>query len=427
MPKSAFNAIRNSVCSFLGGAKVSFNELEECDQSDGDNERDLVIGIEIDAIPYQFRARRGSLAFTATEESFIREMLTALEGLFSGFSAKGYAAHFRTALLTSLMDIAVARYIRDDRKGVFWTTQNLIQLLKKLSYQRYEGAPATTGFLVYRNQLEELLPLLKKTRYSWLDLGDDRKRINANFFVNPLSYRFVDGLRALYISDIRMNVKGTIRTSSPGPRDSIDQLASRETVALLEHAGSGAFAIYVNEASEIEVVLDSGKLLVWRKGDWGIYDPDIFRVFLSGCIDRRAIDVLIWSVYALSKSRHGTVILISDGKTDLQELRKGSVGGRDPLSRALIRHVCGTRIGVLKRSGELMRILSSDGLTVINRKGELLDTGVIIDTSKAGDLVTGGGRTTAAAAASHYGRVIKVSEDGPIELFYQGQLIYRFG
>jgi len=74
-----------------------------------------------------------------------------------------------------------------------------------------------------------------------------------------------------------------------------------------------------------------------------------------------------------------------------------------------------------------MRILSSDGLTVINRKGELLDTGVIIDTSKAGDLVTGGGRTTAATAASHYGRVIKVSEDGPIELFHNGQLIYRFG
>nr|WP_320048551.1 hypothetical protein [uncultured Desulfuromonas sp.] len=426
MPKSAFNAIRNSVSSFLGGAGVSFTETEEC-VGCGEHDKDLVIDIKIDGISYRFCAQREALAFTPTEESFIQELLTALEGLFSGFTAKGYAAHFRTALLTSLMDIAVARYIRDDRKGVFWTTQNLIQLLKKLSYQRYEGVPATTGFLIYRNQLEDLLPLLSKTRYTWLDLGEDRKRINANFFVNPLSYRFVDGLRALYISDIRMNVKGTIRTSSPGPRDSIDQLSNRETLSLLEKAGSGAFAVFVNEASEVEVVLDSDKLLVWRKGDWGIFDPDIFRVFLSGYFDKRAIDVLIWSVYALSKSRHGTVILISNEKTDLQELRKGSVGGRDPLSRALIRHVCGTRIGVLKRSGELMRILSSDGLTVINRKGKLLDTGVIIDTSKAGDLVTGGGRTTAATAASHYGRVIKVSEDGPIELFHNGQLIYRFG
>ncbi|MCD6526201.1 MAG: hypothetical protein J7K75_04325 [Desulfuromonas sp.] len=427
MPKSAFNAIRNSVCSFLGGAKVSFSEVEECDLPQAGTICDLAMQIEINDIPYQFCASRGSLAFTATEISFVQELLTAMEGLFSGFTAEGYAAHFRTALLTSLMDIAVARYIRGDRKGVFWTTQNLIQLLKKLSYQRYEGAPATTGFLIYRNQLEELLPSLQKSRYNWLDLGDDRRRISDNFFINPLSYRFVDGLRALYICDIRMNVKGIMRTNSLGPRDAIDQLSNRETVSLLQKSGAGAFAIFVNEASEVEVVLDSGKLLVWRKGDWGIYDPDIFRVFLHGALDKRSIDALIWSVYALSKSRHGTVILISNGKTDLQALSKGSVGGRDPLSRALIRHVCGTRIGELKRSGELMRILSSDGLTVINRKGELLDTGLIIDTSKAGDLVSGGGRTTAAAAASHYGRVIKVSEDGPVELLENGRRVYRFG
>jgi DNA integrity scanning protein DisA with diadenylate cyclase activity len=89
--------------------------------------------------------------------------------------------------------------------------------------------------------------------------------------------------------------------------------------------------------------------------------------------------------------------------------------------------VRGTKIGALKRSGELSRILSSDGLTVINRKGELLDAGVIIDTSRVSDLVTGGGRTTAATAASYFGRVIKVSEDGPVELFRNGKSVYRFG
>ncbi|NIR49766.1 hypothetical protein GWO43_14710, partial [candidate division KSB1 bacterium] len=87
----------------------------------------------------------------------------------------------------------------------------------------------------------------------------------------------------------------------------------------------------------------------------------------------------------------------------------------------------GTKIGTLKRSGELSRILSSDGLTVINRKGELLDTGVIIDTSKVKDLVTGGGRTTAAIAASYFGSVVKVSEDGPIDLYRNGHSFYRFG
>jgi hypothetical protein len=428
MPKSAFIAIENSLRTFLGGAKVALTEME-ADETvpEAEDGRQIFHRLEFDKVGHLFRASRKDLSFTTTEKNFIHELLTAFEGLFSGFSAKGYAAHFRTALLTSLTDIAVARYIRGDRQGVFWPTQGLIQLLKSLSYQRYEGVPATTGFLVYRTQLEDFLKALEKTRYDWFDLGDDRQRISGDFFRNPLTYRFVDGLRSLFVCDIRMNVKGIIRTSAPGPRDSIEQLSNREIVSFLAHTGDDSFAIYVNKVSEVEIILDTDKLLVWRKGHWGVFDPDIYREFLAGHLEKRSIDYLIWSIYALSKARHGTVVLVADEDTDLKALRKGSVGGRDPLSRALIRQVRGKKVGSLKRSGDLSRILSSDGLTVINRRGELLDAGVIIDTSKVSDLVTGGGRTTAATAASHYGPVIKVSEDGPIELYLNGRSQYRFG
>ncbi|PLY01955.1 MAG: hypothetical protein C0623_04800 [Desulfuromonas sp.] len=430
MPKPAFNAIKNSLRAFLGGAEVSLIELEKGEKkptTTGDDLGLLIKEIKIDGIRYVFRASRDDLAFTAMESDFIGELMVAFEGLFAGFSADGFAAHFRTALLTSLTDIAVARYIRGDRKGVFWPTQSLIQLLKSLSYQRYESTPATTGFLVYRTQLDDFVKTLQNTRYDWLDLGKNSPAINSDFFRNPLPYRLIDGYRALFVCDIRMSLKGAIRTSAPGPRDNIEQLANRETVALLTDAGDDAFAIFVNKSSEVEVVLQNDKLLLWRKGYWGIFDPDIMREFLAKKLNKRSIENLIWTMYALSKSRHGTVVLITDDQKDLDALRMGSIGGRDPLSRALIKHVRGRKIGTLKRSGELSRILSSDGLTVINRKGEVLDTGVIIDTSKVSDLVTGGGRTTAATAASHFGPVIKVSEDGQIVLFRNGQQIYHFG
>jgi len=428
MPKTAFSAIENSIVALLGGAQVSLTELEaeETTPTPADG-RELLVRIEVERTGYLFRANREALSFTATESAFIRELLGAFEGLFGGFSGQGYAAHFRTAIVTSLTDIAVARYLRGDRKGVFWPVQSLIQLLKNLSYQRYEGTPATTGFLVYRSQLDDFLKVLDDKHYNWYDLGKERQRINADFFRNPLSYRFVDGLRALFVCDIRMNVKGTIQARSLRPRKSIEQLAYRDTLSLLGEAGEGGFAIFVNEVSEVEVLLDSDRLLVWRKGLWGIYDPGILREFFAGHLEKRSIDYLVWAVYALSKARHGTVVLIADEQTDLDALRKGSVGGRDSLSRALVEQVRGSKIGVLKRSGELTRILSSDGLTVINRRGELLDTGVIIDTSRVSDLVTGGGRTTAASAASHFGPVVKVSEDGPLELYRDGRRIYRFG
>lgn len=75
-----------------------------------------------------------------------------------------------------------------------------------------------------------------------------------------------------------------------------------------------------------------------------------------------------------------------------------------------------------------MRILSADGLTIFDSKGILIETGFITNTSAIKrDDVTGGGRTTAAVASSIYGKVIKVSEDGPIE-FYEGERrVYKFG
>lgn len=429
MPRSAFSAIKNSLQTLLGDAEISLIEHgDDIDVPFVENDPGIIVkNIQIDGTSYSFRAQRENLAFTSMEADFVGELMLAFEGLFAGFSAKGFAGHFRTALLTSLMDIAVARYIRANRKGVFWPIQSLIQLLKNLSYQRYEGTAATTGFLIYRTQLEDFTKTLKETRYDWIDLGDNRRRINSNFFRNPLSYRFIDGSRAMFVCDINMTLKGAIGTSSPGPSENIDQLSNREKVRLLSEAGNGAFAVFVNKSSEVEVVLQNDKLLLWRKGFWCIFDPDIFREFLTKKLEKRSIDHLLWAMYALSKARHGTVILVADDHTNLDSLRMGSVGGRDPLSRALIEHVRGKKIGTLKRSGELSRILSSDGLTVINKKGELLDTGVIIDTSRVTELVTGGGRTTAATAASHFGPVIKVSEDGQIVLFRNGRKTYQFG
>lgn len=197
---------------------------------------------------------------------------------------------------------------------------------------------------------------------------------------------------------------------------------------MVRRSGSGAFAVTVNEVSEIEVLISPAKLLIRRKGVWAIFDPDIFRSFLADSIDNAALDDLIWTIYAVSKLRHGTVILIHAGTPrHLAALKKGSVGGDDPIGRLLINRVKGQTIAELKQSGTLLRILSSDGLTVLDAKGKLLDTGFIIDTSHARVMVTGGGRTTAAIAASFFGKVIKVSQDGPIELYQDGKLVYRFG
>lgn len=424
MPIDVFDAMSGSLSSFLGGAHV---ELVAGETREGGEKTAIQSEISFDGKPHLFTARRSALPFTRSEDAFCRELLTAFAAMYTGFRQEGYAAHFRTALLASLMDITVARWLRGDHRKGFWPIQQLVQLLKSLSYQRYEGKPATTGFIVYRTTLKGLKTVAGE-RHHVLDLLKPHEEISTTFFDNPLTYRFIDGANLFFVANIQMQVTGVLRTSPLAVPTDIERLTQREMFSLVRRAGRGAFAITVNEASEIEVLTSPAKLLVRRKGSWAIFDPDIFRSFLADSIDGESIDELLWTVYALSKIRHGTVILIyNGGRRQLASLKKGSVGGDDPVGRLLISRVKGRKITDLKQAGALLRILSSDGMTVFSRSGKLQETGFIIDTSHAREVVIGGGRTTAASAASFFGKVIKVSQDGPIELYQEGRRIYRFG
>ena len=424
MPLTVFEALKGNLRSFLGGAVV---ELVPGGDREKRGKTEIHEAVSIEGRPYLFMARREDLPFTRTEEAFCRELLTAFSALYSGFRQEGYEAHFRTALLASIMDITVARSLRGDHRKAFWPIQQLIQLLKNLSYQRYEGKPATTGFIVYRTTLSELRKLVRRRMHALFPL-EPYQGISASFLDNPLAFRYIDGNNLFFAANIQMQVTGIIRTSNTPVLADVERLTNREIFSLVRHAGTGAFAVTVNEVSEIEVMVNPDKLLVRRKGGWAIFDPDIIRSFLAGSIDAAAADDLLWTVYALSRIRHGTVILIYNrGPRQLAALKKGSVGGDDPISRLLINRVKGRAIGDLKQTGTLLRILSSDGMTVFNKSGKLLETGFIIDTSPARELVIGGGRTTAASAASFFGKVLKVSQDGPIELYQEGRQVYRFG
>jgi DNA integrity scanning protein DisA with diadenylate cyclase activity len=74
-----------------------------------------------------------------------------------------------------------------------------------------------------------------------------------------------------------------------------------------------------------------------------------------------------------------------------------------------------------------MGVLGSDGLTVVNREGVITSTGQIIDLQlEQSSGTSGGGRTQAALAASRYGVVVKVSQDGPVSLFSAGREMLKY-
>lgn len=423
MPEAAFEVLKPAVQSLLGSRRVDLVLADKDFSSQYYVSKPIKLGSERKRI----LVTQEGIRLTSLEAEILNQTAKAFALLFNRFESTGYKAHLRTAISASVMDITIARFLRGKRAGVFASVQRLIQILKRLSYERYEGSPATTGFIIFRAKRETFREKARKLECDWIDLKP--VEIDDNFFGSPLTYRYVDGNHSFFAAGIKMKAVATIRSKRFSTDDTVDRLSHAELYRLLEIAGEYAFAAILNNSSEVEIILRKRKIIVWRKGVWNIFDPDIFHAFFQGKLPKEIINELLWTVYSLSKTRHGTLILVtSDTESKLQDFRKGTVAGNHILSKELIKRARDTSISSLRREGSLIRMLSADGLTIVNFRGQLVDTGVITDTS----IITkrkamGGGRTTAAIAASRLGKVIKVSEDGPIELYENESLRYKFG
>jgi hypothetical protein len=427
MPVSAFETIRKIVEDFFGGATFTLvrEEATPSEAEHGDNV--LVVKIATEPGTYHLVLQRNDLPFTETEIMIAGELAEAFQIFFANRRKTGAIVYFRTALLSSLLDVSISRYLRFNRYRAFWSIQKMLQIQKNLSFQRYEGKPATSGFIVYRKQIEEFNVACSMSDCLRYDFNPGIG-ISANFFKSPLTYLLVNGMGTYYVCNINMQATGMIKFMNYGNRDAIERLSMRDTLSLLKKAGEGAFAVSITPSSELEVMTCPDNIFVWRKGCWSLFDPDIYRSFLAGHLEAKETEALIMTVYSMSKLRFGAIVLIADESILVSgDLQKGTVGGKGILSQLIISFFKGKTISGLKHSGELISILSSDGMTLFNKDGGLVDAGIIINTCTTPGMVTGGGRTTAATAASLYGKVIKVSEDGPIELYESGKCVYRFG
>jgi len=427
MPKRVSDTIGTVIEAFFGGAAFTLARGGARPGAAEGGETELVREIVAEPAPYHFVLQRSDLPFSLTEKIMAGEVADVLQIFFAGGQKQGDNAYFRTALLSSLLDVAIYRHLRFDRHRAYWSIQKLLQILKHLSCQRYEGKPATSGFIVYRSQLEKFRTACSMSDCLRYDFNP-RIGVGAHFFRNPLTYRLANGFGTLYVCNINLQATGMVKFINYGTRDSVERLNHRDTFFLIRNAGEGAFAAAVTPFSELEVLTSPNRILVWRKGDWSLFDPDIYRCFLAGHLDARETESLIATVYCLSKLRLGAIILIADRDVlETGDLKKGAIGGKDILGQLIVSFHRGKTISDLKHSGDLISLLSSDGMTLFNREGKLIDAGIIINTCTTPGLVTGGGRTTAATAASMSGKVIKVSEDGPVELYESGRRLYRFG
>ena len=372
--------------------------------------------------------------FSPKEKDFVNLVLKSHRLLSTKAKSRGVAYQYLQASITaSVMDIAVSRFIAKSREN-FLNTHTLIQYFKRLSFERYEGEQVKTGILVMKNPPDDNQDFKTENMIYEHVSFDDLVRISPSILSDTAFFRYVDGLDSVYCCDNYLNVHGYINILNDN-HDVFNKLSGSRIEYLIDEHDDVYFYIGITNKSDIEIYFDDTFRIIFRRGKWFFIDSEILNVATTD-LEIQDTQIDPWRIiYSLSKIRKGAAILcVDDSKSEqYKQLTIGHVTKEEDMFNAVQTGITNCSLEKLCITGELIRVLTTDGMTIFDEEfSRILDFTVIVDTSSDSNDNNckekgGGGRTTAVCASSKYGIATKVSEDGPISAFYDGDELYKVG
>ena len=401
------------------------------DREDGDE-------VELYGVLYQLSRRDGS-RFSALDTRMVRAIGAVLGlryhhlfelthsarlELYRGGSEDHYVAAFVEPRAYAAPALAPSRIAA------------AIQTLRTAALSTYENQRVSTGALLAGFEDDHDHPL-GLTAPDALDYAVELTALKS-------IHRLCDGERTLFLVDRAGKLAGIAdvgRWASPtalGEPD--DPLCARVYAphARATRAG-GRVCVVLSPNQEIKVFAEGAQAFAFTHGRWRMLDPRAkFALWAEAVADTGLARSLFGAALNLSESRKGALFLVADdpGSATGRLIAEGDILGeiepgvdvadqrpRDPLGRRALHYLARGRAVSDLDPAVLEALASLDGALVADRSGQLIAFGAILrhdPSDLAGLAAAEGARTTAALAASRYGPVLKVSEDGVISCFLDG-------
>jgi len=219
---------------------------------------------------------------------------------------------------------------------------------------------------------------------------------------NKRLWYLADGNNSFFLLDRRHVLWGLfIREDSPD-KGFLENYALTGTLkggdALFRTGAPGTFSIVASDGVEFEF-----KEGAWRCRNLSLI-VDLFQ--REGPLHRVDADALFFFVTTLSRKRKSSIIWIPNESTDDSDLFKVT---NDLLKEPLL-------INDMFNAKTILRLLSSDGVTILTTSGSLAKYGCIVDLSRANlKGVIGTGESVLEILGAS-GLAIKVSSDGNIKV-----------
>jgi hypothetical protein len=312
----------------------------------------------------------------------------------------------------------------------------VLEMLRVAALSSYENQPISTGVLLLEGDEDPVGAYPKKER-DWPHYTGAMTSIKSFF-------RLADGIRTLFlvardgrlldIVDI-----GRWSAESAGGLDFDTPCARNYSPHARATRGARHVCIVLSPSREIKVFAEGAQVFTFRNADWHLLDLQSKFVMWEAAVGNPALARrLFQTALDLSDAREGALLVVLRKPLDsLNELVSphdrldmelvGETSDPDTPSRRHLLHIIAGRSVTELDPSVLDALATLDGAVVTERNGHLLAVGAILRHPQtairaAGDGVTEGARTTAAAAASRFGPVLKVSEDGMITFFDDGRV-----
>lgn len=312
-----------------------------------------------------------------------------------------------------------------------------IEMMRVAALSTYENQPISTGVL--------LLGTDEDPTGQYPAAERDALHYTGALASIKSFYRLADGLRTVFLVNRAGRLLDIVDinrwSDAAGPVVPLDVPCAQSYSGHARATVAGPHVcVVLNPRREIKVFAEGAQVFSFSHADWRLLDQMSKYALWQAAVGNAALtERLFRTALDLSDARQGALFVVlrrpieslaqlvaSADRLDMELVGLPATSGA-PSRRDLLHLLAGRTITELDPS-VLAALATLDGATVTDADGTLLAVGAILrhpltsEHAKADGLAEGA-RTTAAIAASRFGPVLKVSEDGLIT-FYDGGRIW---
>jgi len=339
------------------------------------------------------------------------KFLTILEGALTHTLSNDFKSKFRNCkflLGDELLMHAICNYLSTGGYD-FRHIRHLICLFQKLRTTSFEGGYFSTGLILtkshyaYNKKLEE-------SRFGTTFALKDTISLANESQINRRIWYLVDGKRSFFMCN-----KSLVLSQLFIIDEEYQRMNYIDSHTLSKSLKGGDLLFKLENEKLFSIINASNIEISYVENQWRLRDYTFVRnLFFIHFQNNELVESLLFYVIYCSKNSISSIIWLPIDLDQIDTFIK-----KDTKNRFLK-----TSISILDKSftNHVIRYLSSDGATIIDKTGLLQYFGCIIDMNKVEVKgIKGTGESAAGALASN-GISLKISQDGTIKVFVKNNL-----